>query len=246
MKKIITVFALLAACFGAYAQNTGKDRLEELENMTVEDKVSSKKTEREYRLFDFQVISHLGIGWHLMDAPEFQQGSKGFNKEFYMNTVELDIWPTQWMSLNLGLDLKWQNFTPASGNIFQLDANNDIVYAAAPAANTGMESTLHYFSLAAPLALNFNLGLFGFSAGAELVYTPASRVRIKDSYSIGSSDYKVVTRGCNFDNLSWDIFATVYAGTTGVYFRYYPQQPLVPTAPFNLMTVGVYFNFTGI
>lgn len=247
MKKTITVIALLAMTFGAFAQNTGKDRLEELENKTVEEKKStSKKAEKEYQLFDFQILSHVGYGWHLMDAPEFQQGFKGFNREFFMNTFELDIWPTRWMSLNLGLDLKWQNFTPSTGNIFRLDAKNDIVYDTMPAGTTGMQSTLHYFSLAAPLALNLNFGLIGFSAGAEFVYTPSSRVSIKDSYSIGSSEYNVVTRGCNFNKLSWDIFATVYAGLTGIYFRYYPQQPLIPTAPFGLMTVGIYFNLTGI
>lgn len=246
MKKIFTVIALAAVSFVAMAQTTGKDVLKDLEGKTVEEKAAPKKAEKEYKLLDFQVLSHVGYGYHLMDAQEFTQGFKGFNREFFLNTVELDIWPARWLSLNLGLDLKWQNITPAAGNIFQLDTNNDIVYASTPAGTTGMQSTLHYFSLAVPLALNFNLGLLGFSAGAELVYTPASRVSIKDSYSIDSSEYKVVTRGCNFNKLSWDIFATVYAGLTGVYFRYYPQQPLVPTAPFNYMTVGIYFNFTGI
>ena len=247
MKKTFTVIALLALSLGAFAQNTGKDRLDELENMTVEEKKStSKKSEREYKLFDFQVLARVGGGGHIMDAPEFPKGYfKSTCSEFFFNTVELDICPTRWMSIDLGMDLKWQHFTPASGNIFHLDTNNNIVYDTTPAGATEMQSTLQYFSMAAPIALNFRFWLFCFSVGAELVYTPASRVSIKDSYSIGSSEYKVVTRDCNFNKYNWDVFATLYAGTTGVYFRYYPKQPLVPTAPFDLMTVGICINLIG-
>ena len=247
MKKTFTVIALLALSLGAFAQNTGKDRLDELEKKTVEEKKStSKKAEKEYSLFDFQVISHMGYGAHIMDAPEFTKSLfKSTCYEFFMNAVELDICPTRWMSLNIGLDLKWQDFNPAFGNIFAKDTQNDIVFATAPANNDKMLSTLHTFSLTAPLALKLKFGLLGISAGAEVVYTPASRVKIIDSYTIGDSDYNVVTRECNAPGINWNVFANAYVGSTGIYVRYYPKQPLIPTAPFNMFTAGIYFDLTG-
>ena len=91
--------------------------------------------------------------------------------------------------------------------------------------------------------LNFDIGPVGLSMGAELVYTPASCVRIKDTYSIGASDYSVKTRECGgVSPISWNAFASLSLGMTGIFFRYYPKQPLVPTAPFNLMTVGIVFR----
>lgn len=244
MKKTFTVIALLALSLGAFAQTTGKDRLEELENKTVEEKKSaSKKAEREYKLFDFQVLARTGYGWHLVDAPEFNKGFKDKNGEFFLNTVELDICPTRWMSIDLGLDLKWQDFTTAQTSTFSWNSSDQIVIAPTPAGYEKVVSTLHTFSLAAPIILDLNLGLVGLSLGAELVYTPASRVILKHSYTVGTSDHKVTTRECGgFPQLSWNAYASLNFGFTGIYFRYYPQQPLIPTAPFSLMTVGIVFK----
>lgn len=245
MKKTFTVIALLVLSLCAFAQNTGKDRLKELENKTVEEKKStSKKAEKEYKLFDFQALARIGGGTHIMDAPEFPDGLfKSTCSEFFFNAVELDVCPTKWMSIDLGVDLKWQYFTPSSGNVFSKDANGYVVFAATPAGNQKHVSTLQYFSLAAPLMLDFNFGLVGVSLGAEVVYTPASRVRINDSYTVGASDYNVKTRECGgVPAFSWNAYASLNLGFYGIYFRYYPQQPLLPTAPFSLMTVGIVFN----
>lgn len=247
MKKTFTVIALMAVCFGAFAQNTGKDRLEELENKTVEEKKSSsKKAEKEYKLFDVQLLARIGYGWHLVDAPEFNKGFKDRNQEIFLNTIEFDICPTRWMSIDLGLDLKWQDFTPSTGNIFSKNASGDIVYAATPPGYEKMVSTLHCFSLAVPLMLDFNLGLCGLSFGAELLYTPASRVSIRDSYSIGASDYSVITHECAIPAIRWNAYASLNFGFTGIYFRFYPLEPFIPTAPFSVATVGVVFNSKGI
>ena len=247
MKKTFTIIALLAMTFGAFAQNTGKDRLEELENKTVEEKKStSKKAEKEYSLFDFQAFARIGGGGHIMDAPEFPKGYfKSTCSEFFFNAVEIDICPTRWMSIDLGIDLKWQDFTTLSGNVFTKNAAGDVVFDATPAGNEKQVSTLHFFSLAAPLMLDFNLGLVGVSLGAEVVYTPASRVSIQDSYTIGEKDYNVKTRECGgVPRISWNAYASLNLGFYGIYFRYYPKQPLIPTAPFNMFTAGICFDLT--
>ena len=131
MKKTFILIALLALSLGAFAQNTGKDRLDELENKSVEEKKStSKKPEREYKLFDFQVLARVGGGSHIMDAPEFPKGYfKSTCSEFFFNTLEFDVCPTRWMSIDLGLDLKWQDFTTLSGNVFSKNAAGDVVFA---------------------------------------------------------------------------------------------------------------------
>lgn len=246
MRKILFVCAFAALSLGAFAQNTGKDRLTELENMKLEKKDSVKvKAEKEYKPIDFQMFSRLGYGWHLVTAPEFDKGLRRRNGEFFLNAAELDISPARWMTFGLGVDLKWQDFTPAGGHVFTKDAAGDVILAAAPPVDDKRLSTLHCFSLAAPLMLKFNMGPVGLSLGAELVYSPASCVRINDTYSIGASDYSVKTKECGgVTTLSWNAFASLSLGMTGIYVRYYPKQPLVPTAPFNLLTVGVVFTST--
>ena len=246
MRKILLVCAFAALSLGAFAQNTGKDRLTQLENMKLEKKDSVKvKSEKEIKLFNFQVLSHLGYGWHLVTAPQFDKGLRRRNGEFFMNAVELDLRPARWISMGLGADLKWQDFTPAGGSVFAKDEAGNVILAAAPPVDDKRFSTLHGFSLAAPLTLGFHLGPAGLSLGAELVYTPASCVTIKDTYSIGASDYSVKTKGCvGIPAISWNAFASLSLGMTGIYVRYYPKQPLVPTAPFNLVTVGVVFTST--
>ena len=244
MRKTLLVCAFAALSLGAFAQNTGKDRLTQLENMKLEKKDSVKvKAEKEYNLFDFNGLAHIGYGWYLVTAPEFDKGLRKRNGEFFLNAAEFDICPTRWMSFGLGIDLKWQDFTPSGGNVFTKDEAGNVILAAVPTVDDKRLSTLHCFSLGAPLMLNFDIGPVGLSMGAELVYTPASCVRIKDTYSIGASDYNVTTRECGgVSPISWNAFASLSLGMTGIFFRYYPKQPLVPTAPFNLMTVGIVFR----
>lgn len=244
MKKILLVCAFAALGLGAFAQNTGKDRLTQLENMKLEKKDSVKvKAEKEYKPIDFQILSRIGYGWHLVAAPEFDKGLRRRNGEFFLNAMELDVRPARWISAGLGIDLKWQSYTPSGGNTFSKNASGDVVLAAAPDQLEKLVSTLRCFSMAAPLTLNFHFGPAGVSLGAELVYTPASFVSINDAYSSGQWDYKVRTRGCGgVSPVSWNAFASLNLGMTGIYFRYYPKQPLVPTAPFNLVTVGIVFR----
>lgn len=243
MKKTLTVLALLAMSLGAFAQNTGKDVLDQLENKPAQEKKApSKSSQKETKMFDFQLISYVGYGWHIIEAPEFNKGLKDINREVFVNAFEFDFCPTSWLSVCLGMDLSWQDFTPSAGNAFSKNANDEVIFAIAPAANEKMTSTLHSFGLAAPLTLGFNLGPASLALSAELTYTPAGRARIKDNYFVGASEYTVVTRQCNYSGFGWDLSATLSFGLLGVYVRYYPQQPVIPTAPFNLTTVGLVAN----
>ena len=249
MRKFIAISALLALCIGAAAQNTGKDRLNELENKSVEESKSSPiKAEREYQLINWEIFARTGYGAHIMNANEFPGGLfKSTCEEVFLNTVELDICPTRWLSIDLGIDLKWQNFTTFKEYSFSKNGAGEVIIASTPTSYKMPVSTLHYFSLAAPLMLDLNFGVVSLSLGAELVYTPASRVSIKDSYRMGASTYNVTTRECaGVPALSWNAFASLNLGFTGIYFRYYPQQPIIPTAPFSLMTVGIVFNTKGM
>lgn len=251
MRKILLVCAFAALGLGAFAQNTGKDRLTQLENMKLEKKDSVKvKAEKDYKLVDFQLLEHFGYGWHLVSAPEFNKGFRRRNGEFFLNAAQLEIRPAGWISAGLGIDLKWQNFTPAGSNVFSKDASGDVIIEYIDPATDPYEkrvSTLHSFSLAAPLTLDFHLGPAGVTLGAELVYTPASFVRINDACSFEMSDYRVRTRGIGgVPAVSWNAFASLNLGLTGIYFRYYPRQPLVRTAPFSFVTLGVVFSSKGL
>ena len=240
MKKTFTVIAFLALSLGAFAQNTGKDRLEELENKTVEEKSTPKKAEKEYELFDFNILARMGGGYINVADQRFKPQN---SYEFFLNTLEFELNPTKWLGLSLGLDLKWNSFIPKPEYVFSRDTNNDPIIIDTPAQREKNVSKLNVFSLAVPLSITFNFGSdFGLSLGAEAVYTPASKARIKDSYSIGDADYKVTIGPCNYPAFKWNIFACLYYGMAGVYFRFYPTEPLLPFSLQSNSSVGVIFN----
>ena len=249
MKKTFTVIALLVVCFSAIAQNTGKDRLDQLENMTVEEKKSTSKiAQKEFKLIDLDLLSHIGFGWNLMDAAQFQKGFTKGNTEFFFNAIELDVRPVSWMSIGLGVDIKWQHFAPLAGNfIFEQDANNDIVYQSGVSVMPGESSKLNCTAIVFPLTLNFNLGLLSLSAGAELAYYQGKDDTITNIYVDDNRKYTTTISDLGLGGTtSWNLFASLTFGLTGVYVRYYPQQPLIPTAPFNFTTVGIIFNLNSI
>lgn len=239
MKKIITISALLALCLGAAAQNTGKDRLDELENKTVEEKSTPKKAEKEYELFDFNILARMGSGYINVADQRFKPQN---SYEFFLNTMEFELNPAKWLGLSLGLDLKWNSFYPKPEYVFSRDTNNDPIIIDTPAQREKNVSKLNVFSLAVPLSITFNFGSdFGLSLGAEAVYTPASKARIKDSYSIGDADYKVTTP-CNYPAFNWDICVCLYYGMAGLYYRFYPMHPLLNFSKQTNSSVGIIFN----
>jgi len=241
MKKFLTVTALLAVCLGAFAQNTGKDVLKDLEEKPLDEKASKKaKPEKEFETFDVQALAYLGYGWHLIDGTEFQKGLHKGNTEFFMNITEFDFTPAKFLTLSLGMDVKWDWYTPTPDYGFSMNGD-DLVIGAAPAGVENYKSTLATAAFTFPVGVTLRLGsIASITAGAEAVLNLPKNAKIKDTYAIGTKSYTVKENAGSIPQWGWNAFARVtFGGFLGLYARYYPQQPLIPTAPFGLTTVGL-------
>ena len=241
MKKFLTVTALLAVCLGAFAQNTGKDVLKDLEEKPLDEKASKKaKPEKEFETFDVQALAYLGYGWHLMDGTEFQKGLHKGNTEFFMNITEFDFTPAKFLTLSLGMDVKWDWYTPTPDYGFSMNGD-DLVIGAAPAGVENYKSTLATAAFTFPVGVTLRLGsIAAITAGAEAVLNLPKNAKIKDAYAIGTKSYTVKENAGSIPQWGWNAFARVtFGGMLGLYARYYPQQPIIPTAPFGLTTVGL-------
>ena len=241
MKKFLTVFALLAMCFGAFAQNTGKDVLKDLEEKPLDEKASKKaKPEKEFDLFEIKALARMGYGWHLMDGTEFKGGFDKSNTEFFMNVTEFDLTPVKWLTLSLGLDVKWDWYSTAKEYGFAM-SGDDLVLGTATTGVDGYKSTLETVAFTFPLGATFRLGkIAAVTAGAELVINNPKNTLITDTYKIGEKSYTVKEPAGSIPQWGWNAYARVTFGDLlGIYARYYPQQPLIPTAPFGVTTVGL-------
>ncbi|MBP5333126.1 MAG: hypothetical protein J6Y66_03050 [Bacteroidales bacterium] len=241
MKKFLTVTALLALCLGAFAQNTGKDVLKDLEEKPLDEKTAKKaKPEKEFKVFEAQALAYLGFGWHLMDGAEFQKGLHKGNTEFFMNITEFDFTPAKFLTLSLGMDVKWDWYTPTPDYGFSMSGDN-LVLGAAPAVVENYKSTLSTAAFTFPLGIKIRIGdLASITAGAEAVLNLPKNAKIKDKYAIGSMSYSTKETAGSIPQMGWNAYARVtFGGLLGLYARYYPQQPLIPTAPFGLTTVGL-------
>lgn len=241
MKKLLTVFALLAMCFGAFAQNTGKDVLKDLEEKPLEEKASKKaKPEKEFDLFEIKALARMGYGWHLMDGTEFKGGFAKGNTEFFMNITEFDLTPVKWLTLSLGLDVKWDWYTPTKDYGFAM-SGDDLVLGTTAAGMDNYKSTLNTAAFTFPLGLTFRIGsIAAVTAGAELAVNLPKNALIKDTYKIGTKSYTSTEPAGSIPQWGWNAYARVTFGDLiGLYALYYPQQPLIPTAPFGVTTVGL-------
>lgn len=241
MKKFLTVFALMAMCFGAFAQNTGKDVLKDLEEKPLDEKASKKaKPEKEFDLFEIKALARMGYGWHLMDGTEFKGGFAKGNTEFFMNITEFDLTPVKWLTLSLGLDVKWDWYTPTKDYGFAM-SGDDLVLGTTAAGMDNYKSTLNTAAFTFPLGLTFRIGsIAAVTAGAELAVNLPKNALIKDTYRIGTKSYTSTEPAGSIPQWGWNAYARVTFGDLlGIYARYYPQQPLIPTAPFGITTVGM-------
>lgn len=248
MKKLLTVFALLAVCLGAFAQNTGKEVLKDLEEKPLDEKASKKaKPEKEFKVFDLQAVARLGFGWNLVDGTEFKKGLAKGNTEFFMNITELDFTPLKWFTLSLGMDVKWDWYSPVKDYGFAM-SGDDLVLGGAPAGVDNYSSSLTTAAFTYPVGVTFRLGsIAAITAGAEAVLNLPKNTKITDTYAIGTKTYTVKEAAGSIPQWGWNAFARVtIGGLFGIYARFYPKQPLIPTAPFSLTTVGLIMDFSSL
>ncbi len=238
MKKIILILsALVAVAPGLSAQTPAGDRLSQLEEMVVVAK--EKKQEHKHDVFQINPLAHFGYGWHRLDADVYADRF-GPSREVFFNTITLGIHPTSWVSLSAGLDLKWDKFKADESYMFAV-VDDDITTL--DHAFSSMKSCFTTFSLTVPVALKFELGPLGISAGSEFIFPMKSKTKVRSDYNTLNTDFSAVTKGGQVTKFQYDFFATLSFETIGVFFKYYPK-PVLEKAPFpeTHYTLGIYLD----
>ena len=241
MKKIALIVAALLSATVVFAQTTGRERLDELEQMAE----SAKKVKStENKLFKMSALNHFAFGRHWVPENELFADAFGPSKEIFFNIVKGSINPASWLSFDLGFDLKWDIFKALPENQFVLTDGN--IDAIPNATFDDMESTFHTFGLTFPLTLSLHSKWIGLKLGAEAVINLNKHTYVESNYVDGATSFMATTRGGVVRRFSYDYMAVLTAfDGIGIYFKYYPLELVEggKVSASQYFTVGCFLNF---
>lgn len=226
MRKVLLSSALLIIASGSiFAQDgtpkSAKDRLKEIEEKTVEGK-SHKKISSKNELFELNAVSHLSLGAHKVEGSAF--GSKfGPSYELSVNTFDLGFNPARWISVNAGVDLKWDRFVSKKEQIEFAGGN----YSLATTAPDNINSRITTFGLGIPAMVTLHLGIANIRCGAEAVLAMNRYNKVKSKYSAAGSDFSQTTKGGEIEKFRYAYLAVIDFDGFGFFYKYCPKS-LIP------------------
>ena len=190
-----------------------------------------------------EVISHMGFGYNIVKTTDFEPSA---SEEFFVNIFSLNLNPTNFLGLEIGVDYKTVDFR-SKEDAFYLD-NNKVIQAKPfsekyPQNYTKNFSRFRTNTFSAPVTINLNAGLFTFAAGAEANFNLPGRV--KDKFFVDGEKTKNIEKGAQFNKFNYNFLAYISYDDTGIYFRYYPKDSrLMPEGGVDVsyMTIGVIYN----
>ena len=236
MKKLAILAAILLAGSAAYAQTPAKDRLKEIEELSINAK-KHKTTSFAKDLFEAEALANIGYGIHHVEGAF--ENEFGPSRELFLNLVELRFNPCRFFSLNAAADLKWDHFTARTDKAFALDAAGDITIAPAGGFDK-LESTLCITALTAPVTMGLHFGDFSLHAGAEFAANINKRTHLKVSFKTGNTTGSNRTDGGKVQKFVYDYMAAVSYDGLGLYFKYYPGNILPKGCPeWDYWTIGL-------
>ena len=241
MKRyLLLCAALLLFCGGAYAQSAAKDRLSEIEEMTVPEKNKAVKLPDSFS--EFSLLSHYGFGMHNVSGSPAFRDRFGRSRERFVNLCQVSLRPTGWLYFDLGVDFRADAYEALPGKEFSF-ADKSLTVS----DRDDLSSLRSYFSTGSfsiPLAVHLHSDYVGFRAGAEL-FRPLRKMTVRSSYAIGDTHYSTWTRGTSIRGMGYDLFAALLVGDmVGVYYRYYPGYKVTGgNFSFGYSTLGVIFSF---
>ena len=236
MKRLAILAAVLLAGTAASAQSPAKDRLKEIEELTVKAK-KQKSASFAKDLLETEVLSNAGFGIHHVEG-DFNN-SFGPSRELFINVLELRFNPCSHVSFNAGADFKWDHFTARGNRQFSKDAAGEISLAA-PAGGPydKFKSTLCLTAFTVPATIGLHFGDLSIYGGAELVRHLGKYTHIKDSFEDGDASGATRTEGGNVERYAYDYLAAISYDDLGVYFKYYPRN-ILPGPKFNYWSIGL-------
>ena len=244
MKKILTLAIALLIAAGAFAQTPARDRLDEIENMTVPDVVRKIKHRHEgFNTFDYTMLAHLNVGLHSMRGEGFKS-SLGPSWQIQFNIMQARSAPTSWLALEAGWDLSWDRFVTHPSYWLLKETQEGPTYGQVVLRTpgpmipdpVGYKNTYRLFSFTFPILAHFRLGPVGLRAGVELGAPMGGRIaqHAKDKDSVTD----VLIKGVDHGKFFYAWMARVDFEGLGVYCKYCPQA-FIPGLGFNYWCWGL-------
>lgn len=244
MKKLVIVALAAAVSFGAFAQESGKDKLDRLEESVISGDVLKISSENE--VVSVKFLDHIGWGANIASSNDFKPWN-GKSGNWFFNIVGLQIAPASWFDFNIGIDFGGQYFA-SRDNVFSRNDAGKLVIAPFATVAPGLELTKSrssfrnlYFS--APVLLEFKADKFTFAAGAEAALNFAGSTRYE--YDAGYRYQEGGTKGLEVNLFSWNVMAVVSYSKLGVFFKWRPAsvQVFQGTPQFTWWTIGGVLGF---
>lgn len=242
MKKILLLWALLGLSVAAYAQKSGRDVLDALENKVLDAK--EKPLRKEYKPVEFRPISHIGWGFYLYDSADFTP-AKGRSYEFFINILTVGFYPVDWLGLEIGADFGTRNFGSAEQYFLQ-DADGHVMLA--DFSTMGLDfkkknASLFNTRFTFPILLKGRVGYLEASAGVELATNLGASTSY--AYTVGRTSTSVSTRGAQMPVFGYSIMATLSFARIGIFAKWYPGSARVlpeGDPSFHYWTLGFSFG----
>ena len=240
MKKyILSIFALGLASFCSSAQNdttstAAKDRLSEIENMSVEIR-KHKSAKSRNDVFEINALSHIGYGRHKVDGDAFRT-KFGQSHELFVNVFDLSINPVSWLSFNAGADLKWDRFI-SKREQFEISGGDFSIAAVTP---DNINSRICTFGVSIPATLSLHFGETNLNIGAECTFNLERYNKVKSEYTAAGSDFRQITKGGKVENFRYAYLAVIDFDGLGIYYKYCPKS-LIPGSNMieKYQTIGI-------
>lgn len=216
---LILFVGLSMAASGAFAQEkTARDRLAEIEQMTVKP-AKHHKPAGEFRKVGINLVPEIGIGTSIVSSDDFKSRGSGL---VYTHLLEAYVRPVSWASLHVGGGIGWRRYQ-SKENVFSLNADDSITIGAMPqewAASGKSRSSIWGPTVLIPATLQFHFGDASLHLGLEALYSFRTRVRTnfhdERTHCVTDTKYAAIVPW------SYDFFASVSYDGLGVFVKYQP------------------------
>ena len=192
---------------------------------------------------EFDMLSHIGFGYNIVKTNDFKPA---FSSEFMMNVVDLGLYPTQNLGIELGVDFTYNNIGSRESAFIQ---TKDHLIKAVDFSSVKLDEIagitkprggIDVFSFTAPLLLKGVFNKFEIGAGAEACYNVSAETYYyfrQENRRVEVSESKA-----KVNRFTYDFLAFLSYNDFGVYFKYRPKNSrILPDGSVDLsfMTVGI-------
>ena len=188
----------------------------------------------------FDVLGHIGYGYNITKSDDFKPG---WCSDFFLNILKFQLFPTEHLGFELGVDLQVNDFNTKDKAFVQRDGLIKTADFSTLETLGGVDKKRSDFtivSFGAPVLLRLKFEKVGFGVGAVASWNVGGG----NSYWVekGNRTMTINESKAKVNPFSYGIVATASYGAFGVYFKYYPKSSrILPEGSVDLSysTVGI-------